>query len=187
MLRYFPMLLVAVPLCGHCQSYASSSFYSPVSAIPSGTHIEGYAPGSLKANDVVIDLSESVPGSSPDFGEIAGWSVGADTDGNKPAQLLHFYIQYDHLNIAFAYDLLAEPIAGTDRIKCTFSAFTDPQGRMHNNKEIIPVALPAALTPLVVRSGDVISIPTLPLGEGRIAAVHYLRLTRTDLMPSSTQ
>ncbi len=185
MRRYFLLLAFAFPLCGHCQSYARSPFYSPVSAIPSTAHGEGYH--GIKANGVVIDLSESVPGSSPDFGEIAGWSAAANVDGSKPAELFHFCIQYDRLNVTFAYDLLVEPVEGTDKIKCTFSAFTDPRGQMHSNKDIVPVALPADLTPLVVRSGDVISIPTLPLGGGRIAAVHYLRLTRTDLTADSAQ
>jgi hypothetical protein len=182
MRRYFLLLAFAFPFCGQCQSYARSPFYSLVSDIPSTARVEGYEHGSIKANGVVIDLSESAPMSSPDFAKIAGWSVGADTDGSKPAEVFHFYIQYDHLNVAFAYNLMVEPIEGTDKIKCTFSAFTDPPGwKWRPNKEIVPVALPADLTPLVVRSGDVISIPTLPLGEGRIATVHYLRLTRTDL------
>lgn len=33
----------------------------------------------------------------------------------------------------------------------------------------------------MIKSGDAISIATLPLGQDKIAAVHYLRLTRTDL------
>jgi hypothetical protein len=39
----------------------------------------------------------------------------------------------------------------------------------------------------VINSGDAISIATLPLGQGKIAPVHYLRLTRTDLTPDPTQ
>jgi hypothetical protein len=39
----------------------------------------------------------------------------------------------------------------------------------------------------VIKSGDAIAITTRPLGEGRIAVVHYLRLTRTDLAPDSAQ
>ncbi|HMH13475.1 MAG TPA: TlpA disulfide reductase family protein [Edaphobacter sp.] len=122
-----------------------------------------------------------MPSTSPDFDEIRGWSVYAGVDGNKPAQLFHFYIQYDNLNATFAYNLLVQPVEGTDKIKCTFSAFTDPKDEHFRNKDILPIALPADLTPLVVRSGKVISITTLPLGQAKIAAVHYLRLARTDL------
>ena len=142
---------------------------------------------SHKANGVVIDLSESVPWSSPDIDEIRGWSLGSQVDGSKPAQIFHFYIQYDHLNVIFGYDLLAQPVEGTDEIKCTFSAFTDYSVADQRNKDVAPVALPADLTPLVIKSGDTISITTLPLGQGKIAVVHYLRLTRIDLTPDSTQ
>lgn len=186
MLRYFLLLSLVLPLSGSCQTYADSPFYQLASATPSTAHVEGYEHGGLKANGVVIDLSEWTPNSSPDFGEIAGWDVGADTDGSKPTQLFHFYIQYKRLNVLFAYNLLVEPIEGTDKIKCTFSAFTNPKGWPWP-RTIVPVALPADLTPLMVRSGDVISIPTLPLGKGRIAAVHYLRLTRADLTSDSVQ
>ena len=54
-------------------------------------------------------------------------------------------------------------------------------------KDIAVVALPADLTPVVIKSGDAISITTLPLGLGKIAPVHYLRLTRIDLAPAPTQ
>jgi peroxiredoxin len=188
MIKYFLVFSLAIPLCGHCQSYVDSPFYRPTSAIPSTAHVEGYSHGSLRANGIVIDLSESVPSSSPDFDEIRGWSVQGRIDGIKPAQTFHFYIQYNRLNVVFGYDLLAEPLEGTDKIKCSFSALTDPpDNARHHNKEIAPVALPADLTPLVIKSGDAISITTLPLGEGKIAVIHYLRLTRTDLTPDSPQ
>ena len=184
MLKHFLMFFLTVPLCGHCQNYADSPFYRRASAVPSTAHVEGWSHGSIKANGVVIDLSESVPFSSPDFDEIAGWSLGSQVDGSQPAQLFHFYIQYDQLNVIFGYDLLTQPVEGTDKIKCTFSAFTDYTVADHRNKDVIPVALPADLAPLVIHSGDAISIATLPLGQGKIAAVHYLRLTRTDLTPT---
>ncbi len=190
MCRYFLLLAFAISLSGYCQEYARSPFYSPAADIPSTARVEGYEHGGFKANGVGIDLSESAPESSPDFEKIAGWSIAADVDGSKPAQLFQFYIQYDRLKVTFGYDLLVEPIEGTDRIRCTFSALTDPQGWTRfrdGEKEIVPVALPADLTPLVVRFGDVISIPTLPLGEGRIAVVHYLRLTRTEPASESVQ
>jgi hypothetical protein len=67
-----------------------------------------------------------VPWSSPDIDEIRGWNLESKVDGSKPAQIFHDYIQYNNLNVIFGYDLLAEPIEGTDKIKCTFSALTDP-------------------------------------------------------------
>jgi hypothetical protein len=187
MLKLFLAFSLTIPLCGHCQSYADSPFYRRASAVPSTAHVEGYEHGSIKANGVVIDLSESVPWSSSDFDEIRGWTVQARVDGSNPAQTFHFYIQYEHLNVVFGYDLLAEPVEGTDKIKCSFTALTDPETAWHHNKEVVPVALPADLTPLLIKSGDAISITTLPLGQGKIAVVHYLRLTRTDLAPDSAQ
>jgi hypothetical protein len=95
-LKHFLAFALAIPLYGHCQSYADSPFYSPTSLVPSTAHVEGWAHGSIKANGIVIDLSESLPWSSPDLDEIRGWSAGSRVEGNKPAQIFHFYIQYDH-------------------------------------------------------------------------------------------
>ncbi|HEY1497997.1 MAG TPA: hypothetical protein VGF88_00330 [Acidobacteriaceae bacterium] len=188
MLRAVLLLSLVLPLSGFCQTYANSPVYQPVSEIPSTAHAEGYEHGSMHANGVVIDLSEWEPASSPDSARIAGWSVAADIDGSQPAQVFHYYTQYDHMNpvVVFGYDLLVEPVEGTDQIRCTFSAVTDPAGEWwHRNKEVTPVALPNDLTPVVIHSGDVLAIKTLPLGPGRIAAVHYLRLTRTDQMSAN--
>jgi hypothetical protein len=187
MLRHLLAFTLAIPLCGHCQTYADSPFYKSVSDIPPSAHVEGWSHGSIKANGVVIDLSESVPSSSPDLDEIRGSSAESWVDRNKPAHTFHFYIQYDQLNVVFGYDLVVEPVEDTDKIKCTFSALTDPEIGWQNKKDVAPVDLPADLTPLVIKSGDAISFTTLPLGEGKIAVVHYLRLTRIDLASASTE
>ena len=189
MFRYFLLLSLVLPLSASCQTYADSPFYQRVSAIPSAAQGDGYQHGTIHANGILIDLSESVPASSPDFDRIAGWSEAADVDAGKGAQKFHFYIEYDHLNpvATFGYDLLAEPVPGTDEIRCTFSALTDPSWNWHRNKQVTPVALPADLTPVVVHSGDALAIRMLPLGPGRIADVHYLRLVRTDLASDPTQ
>ena len=187
MLKSFLALTFAIPLCGQCQRYADSPFYGLTSEIPATARVEGWSHGSIKANGVVIDLFESHSSSSPDFDKIAGWSVGQKVDGNKPSQIFHFFIHYDHLDVVFAYDLLVEPVGDQDAIKCTFSALTDPKTNWPRNTDIAPVALPADLTPVVIRSGDAISITTLPLGQGRIAPVHYLRFTRMDRAPNSIQ
>jgi hypothetical protein len=96
-------------------------FSKTTTAVPSTARLEGYEHGDIKANGVVIDLSELLPSASPDFDEISGWSVEAWVDRNNPAHTFHFYIQYDHLNpvVVFGYDLLVEPVKGTDKIKCT--------------------------------------------------------------------
>ncbi|MGA2649238.1 MAG: hypothetical protein ABSF28_01885 [Terracidiphilus sp.] len=188
MLKYLLAFSLAIPMDGHSQSYTDSPFYRLAPGIPSTAQVEGYAHGSIKANGVVIDLSDSVPRPSPDFNEIQDWSLGAFVDRNRPAHIFHFLIQYDHLNVAFGYDLLVTPVEGTDQIKCTFSALTDPEDPMlFRNKDIPLVALPPDLTPIVIKSGDALSFTTLPLGEGKIEVVHYLRLTRLDLAFASGQ
>lgn len=117
---------------------------------------------------------------SPEFD---GGQLQADVDRIGPARVFHFYIQYDNLNVTFAYDLLAQP-EGTDKIKCTFSAFTDPPYGTRR-KDIPVLALPTDLAPLVINSGDAIAIKTLPLAESKVEVIHYLRLTRIDLAPDS--
>jgi hypothetical protein len=182
--RSWLMFVLAIPLCAQCQSYADSPFYKRVPAVPATAHVEGWSHGSIKANGVIIDLSERVPWSSPDIDEIRGWSVHSSVDRNSPAHIFHYILQYDQLNIAFGYDLLVEPVKGTDEIRCTFKELTDPEVDWHRDNNMSLVALPTDLTPLVIKSGSAISITTLPLGAGKIAVVHYLQLTRVDLSPN---
>jgi len=182
-------LTIPFPLSGSCQSYADTPFYRTISAVPSTALVEGWAHGSIKANGILIDLSMSNPSSSPDFDETRGWNINSWVDKKNPAHTLHYYFQYNQLNVVFAYDLLVEPIPGTDEIRCTFSAFTDteqaPGTAWTRDKSFPVVALPGDLTPLVIKSGGVIAITTLPLGPGKIAVDHYLRLTRLDLKPAT--
>jgi hypothetical protein len=174
-------MLFAIPLDCQSQSYSDSPFYKRSEPVPATAHVQVWRHGSIRANGVVIDLSESVPSSAPGFEKIRGWSVGHRVDGTKPAQIFHFYIQYDKRNTTFGYDLLVEPVEGTDKIKCTFSSLTDPPGyEWIRNKGIVPVALSADLTPLVIKSGDTISIKMLPLGQNEIAVIQYLQLKLID-------
>jgi hypothetical protein len=191
-LKSFLVFSLALQLCGHSQSYADSPFYKPISAIPSSAHDVYMHHGNIKANGIVIDLSvndrrRSTPLDAADLSEIHGNALAADVYRNGPHQVFRFYNQYPNTNVTFAYDLLAEP-EGTDKIKCTFSAFTDPPYGTRR-KDIPLLALPADLTPLVIKSGDAIAIRTRPLTEGKLEVIHYLRLTRTDPLaatPSGT-
>jgi hypothetical protein len=117
--------------------------------------------------------------------------TNAWADRSTPEHTFHYFRQYDELNAVFGYDLRVEPIQGTDQIRCTFTALSDPIDEPPNEfqrlglglrkKNISVVALPGDLSPFVIKSGDAISITTLPLGPSKIAVVQYLRLTRTDL------
>jgi len=82
-------------------------------------------------------------------------------------------------------------VKGTDEIKCTFSALTDPTELQQNgwprDKDTPVVALQGDLRPFVIKSGSVVAIKTFPLGEGRIPLSHYVRLTRIDLTSESAQ
>lgn len=191
MVKHLLVFSLAIPLYGHCQSYADTPFYQTSAAIPSTAHVEGWEHGNTKANGVLIDLSEQVSWSSPDIDEIRGWSVHSWVDRKTPDHTFHYYLHYDQLNVTFGYDLRVEPVKGTDEIKCAFGALTDPEELRETawprTKDMPVVALPGDLSPFLIRSGGVISIQTLPLGKGRIPVTHYLRLTRTDLTSESAQ
>lgn len=191
MLKHLLVLALALPLYGHCQSYADSPFYHIVAAVPSTAYVEGWEHGSIKANGIVIDLSFQVASSSPDYDQLRGSTVNSWADKKSADHTFHYYLQYDQLNVIFGYDLRVEPVAGTDQIKCTFSALTDPEelraSLWRPNKDMPVVALPGDLSPFVIRSGSVIAFTTLPLGKGRIPVTHFLRLTRTDATAESAQ
>ena len=182
--RFLPIILFAIPLCGYSQVYADSPFYKIVSAVPSTARALGRAPGAL-ANGIVIDISMSDPAPfGPRF--ISAW-----VDRSTPEHIFHYFRQYDAINAVFGYDLRVEPIQGTDQIRCSFTTLTDridpPENDFQRlglglrNKSIPVIALSGNLSPFMIKSGDAISITTLPFGPGKIAVVQYLRLTRTDL------
>ncbi|MFZ1015615.1 MAG: hypothetical protein WAN28_19880, partial [Terracidiphilus sp.] len=52
--------------------------------------------------------------------------TNAWADRGTPEHIFHYFRQYDELNAAFGYDLRVEPIQGTDQIRCTFTALSDP-------------------------------------------------------------
>jgi hypothetical protein len=186
--RFLLIIPLAIPLCGYSQGYADSPFYKIVSAVPSTARALGRAPGGI-ANGIVIDISMSEPAPfSPRL-------TSAWVDSSTPEHIFHYFRQYDRLNAVFGYDLHVEPIPGTDQIRCTFTALSDPidqppdkfqrLGLGLRNKDIPVLALKGDVSPFVIKSGDAISITTLPLGPGKIAVVQYLRLTRTDLAHDS--
>jgi hypothetical protein len=190
--RILLIIPLAIPLCGYSQGYADSPFYKIVSAVPSTARALGRAPGGT-ANGIVIDISMLEPG------PFTPRLTNAWADRSTPEHIFHYFRQYDRLNAVFGYDLRVEPIQGTDQIRCTFTTLTDPideppdkfqkLGLGLRKKSIPVVALPGDLSPFVIKSGDAISITTLPLGPGKIAVVQYLRLTQTDLAhdPDSRQ
>jgi hypothetical protein len=191
MVKHFLAFALAIPLSGYCQSYAGSPPFRQVLDTPATAHVEGWSHGSIKANGVVIDLSESEPTSSSDSDQLWGRSIHSWVDKNKPAHVFHYYTQYSQLKVIFGYDLSVEPVQRTDQVRCTFSALTDPdelpEAAWPRDKYLPVVALPDNLTPLVVKSGDTISFTTLPLGEGKVAVIHYLRVTRMDSTPEAAQ
>jgi len=187
--RFLLIIPLAIPFCGYSQGYADSPFYKIVSALPSTARDVGRENIRIRANGIVIDVSMLEP--APFTPRL----TNAWADRSTPEHIFHYFRQYDELNAVFGYDLRVEPIQGTDQIRCTFTALSDPIDEPPNNfqrlglglrKKYIPVvALPGDLSPFVIKSGDAISITTLPLGLGKIAVVQYLRLTRTDLAHDS--
>jgi hypothetical protein len=182
--RFLLIIPLAIPLCGYSQGYADSPFYKIVSAVASTARALGRAPGGI-ANGTVIDISMLEPA------PFIPMLTKAWVDRGTPEHIFHYFRHYLELNAVFGYDLRVEPIQGTDQIRCTFTTLTDPIDEPPDNflplrrKDIPVVALPGDLSPFVIKSGDAISITTLPRGPGKIAVVQYLRLTRTDLAHDS--
>ena len=187
--RFLLIIPLAIPLCGYSQGYADSPFYKRVSAVPSTARDVGRENIRIRANGIAIDVSMLEPApSTPRL-------TNAWADRSTPEHIFHYFRQYDELDAVFGYDLRVEPIQDTDQIRCTFTALSDPIDEPPNKfqrlglglrKKSIPVvALPGDLSPFVIKSGDAISITTLPLGPGKIVVVQYLRLTRTDLANDS--
>lgn len=173
--------LLLFPLCGYAQSYADSPFYKLVDGVPASAHADGYAHGLIHANGITIDLSISRSEFAIDH--ISRYEIAADVERHKPVpkQMFRYYMQYNDLGATFGYNLLVQPVEGTDQIKCTFSQLTDPdQPWWSRDKGIAPVDLPADLTPLVIHSGQVIAISTYPAGQDKPAVIHYVQLTRKD-------
>jgi hypothetical protein len=187
--RFLLTLPLTIPLCGYSQGYADSPFYKIVSAIPSNAHAVGAENLRTRANGIVIDVSMLEP--APFTPRL----TNAWADTSTPEHIFHYFRQYDELNAVFGYDLRLEPVQGTDQIRCTFTSLSDPIDDPPNKfqrlglglrkKDTPVVALPGDLSPFVIKSGDAISITTLPLGPGKVAVVQYLRLTRTDLAHDS--
>jgi|SRR5271156_2175947 len=188
MLKHFLVaILCALPVYGYGQRYADSPFYKPSAPAPATANM-GWSPhGAIQANNVVIDLYESVSTSAPGFDGIAGWTAAQRVDGTKPAQILHFFIEFPNLNIVFAYDVLAEPVEDTNKIECTFSAPTDTTSYGWAQKGITPVALSSDLVPITITSGDTISVTMLPLGQDKVPVIEYLQFTRTEPSPVAAQ
>jgi hypothetical protein len=117
--RFLLIITLAIPFCGYAQGYANSPFYKIVSAVPSTTLTLGRAPGGI-ANGIVIDISMLEP--APFTPRLTSVWV----DRSTPEHIFHYFRQYDRLNAVFGYDLHVEPIQGTDQIRCTFTALSDP-------------------------------------------------------------
>lgn len=88
--------------------------YDPQSPAVGGENIR------TRANGIVIDVSMLEPALfTPRL-------TNAWADRGTPEHIFHYFRQYDELNAAFGYDLRVEPIQGTDQIRCTFTALSDP-------------------------------------------------------------
>ena len=187
--RFLLIIPLAIPLCGYSQGYADSPIYKIVSTVSSTAGAVGRENIRTRANGIVIDVSILEPA------PFTPMLSNAWADRSTPEHIFHYFRQYDELNAVFGYDLRVEPIQGTDQIRCAFTALSDPIDEPPNKfqslglglrKKSVPVvALPGDLSPFVIKSGDAVSIATLPLGPGKIAVVQYLRLTRTDLAHDS--
>lgn len=75
----------------------------------------------MRANGMVIDVLMLEPAPfTPRLSD--AWA-----DRSTPEHIFHYFRQYYELNAVFGYDLRVEPIQGTDQIRCTFTALSDPK------------------------------------------------------------
>ena len=129
-----------------------------------------WGPPDTRANGTSTNITMSV-----DFG-FGTWTEEMIVDGDSGKQILHWYAQFDRLNVTFGYDLLLEPIDGTKKIRCTFKTLTEPsRGFVRNNGSYL-VPLPGPLTPLIITDGDTIAIRMFPQKSTEAPFTQYLHV-----------
>jgi hypothetical protein len=188
MLRYLLAPALAIPFYGQCQGYVDPHLPKVIDNVPDTASSEGYGPGVIRANGVSVDLYRSQSEETLVDKGSGVVLILAQVDGETPKQVLHFVHQYGELRIAFGFNLLVEPLPGTDKIRCTFSTLTDPDlPWWRRDRDISPDPLPGGLGSVLVNSGDVLSLTTFPLSGDKLALVHYIRFTLADPGTSSAE
>jgi hypothetical protein len=162
------LLFAARPVLS--QSFGDSPFYK-LNQQGSGSGAPfRWGPPDTRANGTSTNITMSV-----DFG-FGTWREEMIVDGDSGKQILHWYAQFDRLNVTFGYDLLLEPIHGTKKIKCTFNTLTEPRrGFLRNNGSYL-VPLPGPLTPLIITDGDTIAIRMFPQKPTDAPFTQYLHV-----------
>ena len=140
----------SVPCTISAQTYEYSPFYQKVAAPPVGA-FHRWTP---RANGVIVNIRMTNVGGV--------WNEGMRVDGPKGQEVIHLFLDETRSSVSFAYDLLVEPIAGTQQVRCTFkpqSAEAFPPGA-HQSFPQAPLS--GLLDPLIVNDGDTIAISMIP-------------------------
>lgn len=152
---YLGLGIVAIPALAVGQSYQNAPFYQLAKQPPAGV-IFRWGGRPTEANGISTQIVMSVH-------PTGGWEEGMRVDGQPGAQVLHWYAAFYKPHATFGYNLLLEPIPGSTRIRCTFSTMTEPEGGFGlRDTSSSLVQLPEPLTPLIVESGDTVSVSFLP-------------------------
>jgi hypothetical protein len=163
------LLFLASPLLGSAQPYIDTPFYKLSGGSPAGAAAR-WSGSPTFANGTTTEITMFVNHSG-------GWDEGMQVDGKPGAQVLHWFAAFYKPHATFGYDLLLEPLSRTTKIRCTFSAMTEPEhGFQLRDTSSSMVPLPEPLTPLVIESGDTISIRFSPEGVPDKPFVQYLKI-----------
>ncbi|WP_263366328.1 hypothetical protein [Edaphobacter bradus] len=159
------LLFVALPLISaavRAQSYEHSPIYQKIAAPPAGA-IDRWHP---TANDVTVNITMTNVGSI--------WNEAMHVDGSNGQEIIHLIIEETKNNIAFAYDLLVQPIEGSQQVRCTFkpqAPDTFPQSMKFPHMPISD-----SLEPVVIDNGGTIAISMIPDPDKKQKLVQYLQM-----------
>ena len=154
-------LFLLLPLTLQAQSYEYPGLYKQVSAPPPDARTTQH----LTPNGVDLEALATSQG--------AIWNEEVRLDKSGTLQVIHYYLNETQHNVAFAYDLLVEPLAD-QKIRITFSsqspnAFADRQHTSHT------VELPSS-APVTLANGSTLAIKMLPGPDPHQKIVQYLRV-----------
>jgi hypothetical protein len=187
MVRLLLLFLVFQMLPFSQEYFGNPVFRMDIQQIPIAAHVEGWSHGSIKTNDVVIDLS-ILRDPWPDSNRPSESITNSWVDRKEAAHTFHYYVEYADLGVAFGYDLDVKPY-DSDLIECTFKTLTDPvelpRGSWPRNENLKLVTVP--ISPMVIKDGGIIAFTTYPLGDERHKVTHYLQLKRIDLRPATIE
>jgi hypothetical protein len=169
-------LILAVPHLA-AQSYENSPFYQKGDSAPQSAKHRYTA----HANGVTATISVAFPSH-----EFAPWNEGMKVDGPNGHQIIHRWIEDLHSHVYFGYDLILEPVPGTQQVTCTFKPLTvSPQSSAALDPTLPSPPIPEGLDPLLLQDGETFNISMLPEAEHRYKLVEYVQVEVSHTAPTT--